>query len=597
MSSKSILSPFSYEWIQLLEQFHNTFGHLNTSKDSDACLFPVPAFDCEPFIWHDAILDRNAYHLRPNDIKAVIAIGDSISAGFGMISGRPPFSTILEYRGKVFSVGGDKGEYTIPNYLSVWTNTSSRGPPTGYTLPLSRGKQLDNAVSGSKTQDLDEQISRLVYLLSTSKYKDVKDEWKLITLFIGANNVCVLCEPPITTLPGLAEADVFEKNVRQALTRIKNEVGKSFVNLVALFNVSSVYEASRGDPYSADRVVNEYNLRLEKLEKEFKHQDSMELGVSYQPGFKQFPVAKYKQSYFSGVDCFHPNKCANQLMSILLWNNMFSSKEEKNRTYDIESLEFICPSPQRPYIHLLLLFSFVVYSFSSNTQSLLPSYKMFRSRGSSQNTAPIHTTSSFFSGNASIKRSVAVASNREQFDNNDGIIHDEIIDLQAPEHLHDLTIESMSAVLAAAVQMSSAGGAPSSLSLGNASILQPFSKTKEAAVKRRFSARLLMNPWKKSSATSTSPTTPTTPGLDPSYPFDSTLDDDNSSQGSPRSSSVSSSRASNVNIDDGRDELLYRGIQIKEIKTTLKPLIISDEQRYPMPEVRLERPGFARINY
>jgi hypothetical protein len=105
--------------------------------------------------------------------------------------------------------------------------------------------------------------------LNTDEYKDVKDEWKLVTLFIGANNVCVLCEPPITRLPGLADADIFEKNVRRALERIQTEVGKSFVNLVALFNVrqapkityilvpdinainkvSSVYEASRGDPY------------------------------------------------------------------------------------------------------------------------------------------------------------------------------------------------------------------------------------------------------------------------------------------------------------------------------------------------------------
>lgn len=53
---------------------------------------------------------------------------------------------------------------------------------------------------------------------------------------------------------------------------------------------------------AADRVVNEYNLRLEKLAKEFKFKDKMELGVSYQPGFKQFPIAKYKQAYFSGID-------------------------------------------------------------------------------------------------------------------------------------------------------------------------------------------------------------------------------------------------------------------------------------------------------
>jgi hypothetical protein len=49
--------------------------------------------------------------------------------------------------------------------------------------------------------------------------------------------------------------------------------------------------------------------------------------------------------------------------------------------------------------------------------------------------------------------------------------------------------------------------------------------------------------------------------------------------------------------DDGRDELVYRGIQIKEIKTTLKTLVISDEVAHPMPKVNLERPGFARINY
>ena len=66
INSNSILSPFSYEWIQLLEQFHNTLGNKNNSKDDGACLFPVPTFDCEPFIWHDAILDRDAYHLRPN---------------------------------------------------------------------------------------------------------------------------------------------------------------------------------------------------------------------------------------------------------------------------------------------------------------------------------------------------------------------------------------------------------------------------------------------------------------------------------------------------------------------------------------------------
>lgn len=217
---------------------------------------------------------------------------------------------------------------------------------------------------------------------------------------------------------------------------------------------------------------------------------------------------------------------------------------------------------------------------------------MFRSR--SNKTETIHT-SSLSSGNASIQR----------YDNtpdyNEEEYNAEIIDLQATTN--DLTIESMSAVIAAAVQLSAVGGSPSSLSLGSASILQPFSKTEQVEenkrqVKRRFSSRLFTNPWsKKLNNSPTSPiNTPATPALEPSSsPFDSNISDDNSSQGdSPRNSSVSSPKDIS---DDGRDELLYRGIQIKEIKTTLKTLVISDQDRCPMPEVRLERPGFARINY
>jgi hypothetical protein len=63
---KSVLySPFTYEWTRLLEQFHNAFGSKNTSKDDSKCLYPMPKFDCQPFLWHDGIIDRDAYHLRP----------------------------------------------------------------------------------------------------------------------------------------------------------------------------------------------------------------------------------------------------------------------------------------------------------------------------------------------------------------------------------------------------------------------------------------------------------------------------------------------------------------------------------------------------
>lgn len=81
-------------------------------------------------------------------------------------------------------------------------------------------------------------MTRLVRQLRKPAYIKDKDAWKVITLFIGANNVCVLCTPPITQLPGLADVDVFETHVRSAVERLRNEVGYAFVNLVALFNAS-----------------------------------------------------------------------------------------------------------------------------------------------------------------------------------------------------------------------------------------------------------------------------------------------------------------------------------------------------------------------
>ncbi|KAI7872653.1 hypothetical protein BDF14DRAFT_1747172 [Spinellus fusiger] len=370
--SAHMIPPYTTAWVHVLEQFYNTLSYVNGSQPEEECLHKIPEFTCEPFYWEDSIIDRDAYHLRPEDIKSVIALGDSITAGFGMVSGRPPFASVWEHRGKAFSAGGDLGEHTLTQFLSHYT--VPLGAPEGVTVPLARGRRLNNAVTGAKAQDLDSQVTRLTRLLKTSNYASLKDEWKVITLFVGANNICLLCTEPITRLPHLADADVFESHVRDVVERLRTEVGKSFVNLVGLFNVSSVYEASKGDAYcefildpshlsvcsciqgndeqrhAADLVVAEYNVRLEKIATEFRLRNDSQFAVVYQPAFTYFPVGDFQQHYLSGFDCFHPNRCANQVMATVLWNNMFSTPAEKKQSFVIEDLTFQCPGPHRPYL-------------------------------------------------------------------------------------------------------------------------------------------------------------------------------------------------------------------------------------------------------
>ncbi|ORX45072.1 hypothetical protein DM01DRAFT_252008 [Hesseltinella vesiculosa] len=141
----------------------------------------------------------------------------------------------------------------------------------------------------------------------------------------------------------------------------------------------------------------------------------------------------------------------------------------------------------------------------------------------------------------------------------------------------------MSAMIAAAVQVSSASGVKSSLSLGHASIIQgqqpqelPDIEEKKS-VKRRFS----VFGWKKIEEESVT------------SPVSMSTSSSTSSSSSPRSSSSMVTTP----VDDGLDDLVSRGIQIKEIKTTLKPMVIPKAISNPMPEVKLERPGFAKISY
>jgi len=59
--------------------------------------------------------------LRPDDIKVVAALGDSITAGFGAKGIQDGtiinLNNLAEDRGISFAAGGDDGAITIPNFL------------------------------------------------------------------------------------------------------------------------------------------------------------------------------------------------------------------------------------------------------------------------------------------------------------------------------------------------------------------------------------------------------------------------------------------------------------------------------------------------
>jgi hypothetical protein len=79
-------------------------------------------------------------------------------------------------------------------------------------------------------------------------YHKYKKEWKLATVFVGANNLCDACSDG-DKLPAVADPENYAAALKDALIDLRDSIGPTFVNLVGIFDVSLVYELSRGYPY------------------------------------------------------------------------------------------------------------------------------------------------------------------------------------------------------------------------------------------------------------------------------------------------------------------------------------------------------------
>ncbi|ORZ36969.1 hypothetical protein BCR44DRAFT_1512006 [Catenaria anguillulae PL171] len=344
------LIPWTLPWIAKLEDFARNALKLGWNwgtRDEDRP-HPVPDFPCQSFDDDDGVSfeQRNASQVRHRDIRIIAALGDSISAGFGMISSKLPNTRVLEYRGKVFSIGGDSNETTLPNLISRVVAKHPKhpliGPATAFSLPLAHGKDFDRAIP-----------------------------WKLVTILIGANNLCRVCFPD-----GVVDVAAVTTSLRSALLTLRNAHPRWIVNLMGLFKVSQVYDAAQPVKYcrtvferfhfcpcihdeqarqQMDWIVDAYNIAFQTLAREFSNDPHFR--VNYQPGFTGTEIAKYGQDFLSYLDVrlfhlfsFHPAHNANEVMAAVTWNNMLEPVGNKTTVNDPYKIDWKCPSRDNMYL-------------------------------------------------------------------------------------------------------------------------------------------------------------------------------------------------------------------------------------------------------
>lgn len=312
--------------------------------------------------------------LRPNNIKVVMALGDSITAGFGIMGNA---GGVNEFRGKSWSIGCDPNATTVPNFLATYVPNIIGGSFGQHIVEYCAGEfcpdfqyhpavdVFNAAQSGGMIVNVPgHEMDYLLKQVYDNPAIDIANDWKLLTILIGANDICGCCEINAS----YTGPDAFEKYLTDALERVRSTLPRTFVNLIVSFNLSEVYLLGRKSLYceahqrvfsfecgcifdknanatraEVDIVTQQYNERVFKIAAAYK-QKYTDFAVVVQPMFLNTDASKLPVEFLSTFDCFHPSLYAHETMAIALWNSMLTPAAQKKTVINVGDVP-ICPTP------------------------------------------------------------------------------------------------------------------------------------------------------------------------------------------------------------------------------------------------------------
>uniref|UniRef100_A0A8D2E115 Phospholipase B1, membrane-associated n=1 Tax=Sciurus vulgaris TaxID=55149 RepID=A0A8D2E115_SCIVU len=320
----------------------------------------------------------SVHRLKPADIKVIGAMGDSLTAANG--AGSKPgdiFDVLTQYRGLSWSVGGDENIRTVTTLANILRefNPALQGFSVGTGKENTPNAFLNQAVAGAEAQHLAAQARRLVDLMKNDTRIHFQEDWKIISLFIGGNDLCSFCNDPVQYSP-----QNFTNNIRKALDILHAEVPRAFVNLVKVFEIVSLRELYKENKISCPRLIlrsmcpcvlkfddNSAELAslidLNKKYQEGTHQlidsgryDTREdFTVVVQPFLEKVDMPKTLEglpdSSFFAPDCFHFSSKSHARAASGLWKNMLEPVGQKTTRHKFEDkIDIVCPNQVWPFL-------------------------------------------------------------------------------------------------------------------------------------------------------------------------------------------------------------------------------------------------------
>ncbi|XP_071962890.1 phospholipase B1, membrane-associated-like [Antedon mediterranea] len=211
------------------------------------------------------------------------------------------------------------------------------------------------------------QVRRMIGKMKNDPFVDFENDWKLVTLFIGGNDLCQYCDNPNKFDPHQYVAYIDE-----ALTIMQTDLPHTIVNVVIILNIPAVEEISS---FKCDALhivycdcamflPNETAVHLRKITQNYqdwtiellksgKFDTKEDFTAISQPFFTKTdpPVDENGNPDFSffAPDCFHFSSKGHSAGAGELWNNMMTPVGQKRTTWQPFS-DLICPTKEHPYI-------------------------------------------------------------------------------------------------------------------------------------------------------------------------------------------------------------------------------------------------------
>jgi phospholipase B1 len=295
----------------------------------------------------------------------IIGTGAAASSIFGIIN---------EFRGYSFSAGGDQTLETIisiPNILKKY-NKNLVGYSTGKDVILSPFGRSNNhfniAASGHEAKNIPEQARELVRRMKNSKEFNYKTDWKLVTIFIGGNDLCKFCKNKTLHSP-----QSYINFIQEGLDILFRELSKTFVNLISVMKIHTMpglnlkFSCGQVQNYVCSCASNPENEKEKKFLIEANEQyvnytynlvnsnryERNDFTVVVQPLLESMDLPRTSNgdvdlTYYA-PDCMHYSKKGHAKLAVSLWNNMLTAVGKKNKEW-IENEKILCPTAEKPYL-------------------------------------------------------------------------------------------------------------------------------------------------------------------------------------------------------------------------------------------------------